>query len=214
MKRIVLWSLAVLVIAGGIFGMVKLGAKNPADQTGSLIDLTSPSDWSKGNKDAKVTLVEYSDFQCPACGAYYPLLKQLNQELGGEMQFVYRHFPLRQIHANAELAARAAEAAGKQGKFWEYHDLLFENQREWSEESGAKNIFVRYAQSLDLDTGRFTNDMDSQEIKEKVAKDYASGIESAVDATPTFFLNEKRIQNPRSYDEFRNVIKEAVKNSS
>ena len=214
MKRIVLWSLATLVIAGGIFGMVKLGAKNPADQTGSLIDLTSSSDWSKGNKEAKIVLVEYSDFQCPACGAYYPLLKQLNQELGGEMQFVYRHFPLRQIHANAELAARAAEAAGRQGKFWEYHDLLFENQREWSEKSGAKNIFVRYAQSLDLDTGRFANDMDSQEAKEKVDKDYESGLKSAVDATPTFFLNGKKIQNPRSYDEFRNVIEEAIKNSS
>jgi protein-disulfide isomerase len=206
--------LAALVIAGGIFGMVKLGAKNPADQTGSLIDLTSSSDWSKGNKEAKIVLVEYSDFQCPACGAYYPLLKQLNQELSGEVQFVYRHFPLRQIHANAELAARAAEAAGRQGKFWEYHDLLFENQREWSEESRARDIFVRYAQSLDLDTGRFTNDMDSQEIKEKVDKDYASGVRSAVDATPTFFLNGKRIQNPRSYEEFRSVIEEAVKNSS
>lgn len=213
MKRIILWSLAILVVAGSVVGMVKLGAKNPASQTGSLVDLASTADWSKGNKEAKVVLVEYGDFQCPACGAYYPLLKQLSQELGGEMQFVYRHFPLRQIHINAELAAWAAEAAGRQGKFWEMHDLLFENQREWSEEPRANNLFIRYAESIGLDAERFANDMDSREIKGEVEKDYESGVKSAVDATPTFFLNGRKIQ-PRSYDEFRNVIEEAVKSGS
>ena len=119
-KRAGLWILAVFVIGGVIFGMIKLAGNSPtANQpSGGETAPISTSDQVKGNGDAKITLIEYSDFQCPACGAYYPMIKKLNEEFGSQMQFAYRNFPLKQIHDNAEPAAYAAEAAGKQGKFW------------------------------------------------------------------------------------------------
>ena len=209
-KRIALWSFTALIISVAVFGLIKLGTSTPPNQTALLVNAISSSDWRKGTQEAKVVLVEYSDFQCPACGSYFPLVKRLNQEFAERLQFAYRHFPLRQIHTNAELAARAAEAAGRQGKFWEMHDMLFENQNSWSSQRSAKDTFLSYAQSLQLDIGRFEGDLNSEEVKEKVENDYQSGIQSGVNATPTFFLNGQKIQNPRSYDEFRNIIEQAV----
>lgn len=209
-KRITLWSFAILLVGGAVFGLIKLGSNASSNQTTSLINSVSPSDWSKGAEGAKVGLLEYSDFQCPACGTYYTFIKQLNEKLTEKIQFTYRHFPLKQIHANAELAARAAEAAGRQSKFWEMHDMLFENQSSWSNQRNAKDTFVSYAQSLQLDIGQFENDLNSKEVKEKVESNYQSGIQSGVNATPTFFLNGQKIQNPRSYDEFRNIIEQAI----
>lgn len=205
-KRVALWSFVALFVGGAVFGLIKLGTNTSSNQTASLISSISPSDWSKGNAEAKVVLVEYSDFQCPACGTYYSLVKQLNKEFVEKIQFAYRHFPLKQIHLNAELAARAAEAAGRQDKFWEMHDLIFEKQNEWSNLRNAKDSFARYAQLLNLDVERFNKDLDSKEIKEKVEGDYQSGIRSVVNSTPTFFLNDIKLQNPRSYEDFRNLI--------
>lgn len=208
-----------LIIASGvlltIFVIIKLaGSKPPADKTSgqstSSVNIISSSDRVLGNKDAKVTLVEYSDFQCPACGAYYPIVKQLNLELAGRIQFVYRHFPLRQTHANANLAALSAEAAGKQNKFWEMHDMIFENQNKWSGEKNAKDLFVEYAQKLNLDIEKFKIDLDSDEVQEKVTNDYQSGIRLGVNATPTFFLNGTKLQNPASYEAFKKLLEEAI----
>lgn len=208
-----------LIIAFGvlltIFVIIKLaGSKPPADKTSgqstSSVNIISSSDRVLGNKDAKVTLVEYSDFQCPACGAYYPIVKQLNLEFAGRIQFVYRHFPLTQIHANANLAALSAEAAGKQNKFWEMHDIIFENQSKWSGEKNAKDLFVEYAQKLNLDVEKFKNDLDSDEVQEKAANDYQSGIRLGVNATPTFFLNGTKLQNPVSYEIFKKLLEEAI----
>lgn len=209
-KRVALWFFVTLFVGGAVFGLIKLGNNPSPNQTASLIGSVSPSDWSKGNKEAKTVLVEYSDFQCPACGTYYPFVKQLNQELADKIQFAYRHFPLKQIHANAEIAARAAEAAGKQGKFWEMHDMLFENQSSWSNQRNAKDVFVSYAQSLQLDIERFENYLNSKEVKERVENNYQSGIQSGVNSTPTFFLNGQKIQNPRSYEDFRNIIQREI----
>jgi len=185
-----------------------------ADHAVPLVASVFQNDWVKGNKDAKVKLVEYSDFQCPACGAYYPLVKQLTEEFGDQVEFTYRHFPLSQIHANADLAARAAESAGRQGKFWEMHDKLFENQQTWSELKNPQKVFVDYAGSLGMASEQLEQDIDSKEVKEKVKADYKSGIDSRVNGTPTFFLNGKKLANPKNYGEFRNFITaelEAVK---
>lgn len=208
-----------LVLAFSVFVVILIviklaGSKPPADKTSgqstSSVNIISSSDRVLGNKDAKVTLVEYSDFQCPACGAYYPIVKQLNLEFAGRIQFVYRHFPLTQIHANANLAALSAEAAGKQNKFWEMHDIIFENQSKWSGEKNAKDLFVEYAQKLNLDVEKFKNDLDSDEVQEKVANDYQSGIRLGVNATPTFFLNGTKLQNPASYEAFKKLLEEAI----
>lgn len=164
----------------------------------------------KGNENANVVLTEYSDLQCPACGAYYPLVKQIVEDFGDKISFEYRHFPLRSIHANAEAAAIATEAAGLQGKFWEMHDILFERQKEWSGKRG-KDIFNVYAKEIGLDVLKFENDMKFNEIiKNKVNSDYKSGIDLGVGGTPTFFLNGEKVQNPRSYEEFRSVIQQFI----
>ncbi|MDP3973686.1 MAG: thioredoxin domain-containing protein [Candidatus Daviesbacteria bacterium] len=213
-KAIKIGILAVLGLFIVIFSVIKLANSAPSDKTSDQIsqpvNVVSSSDWVKGSKDAKVTLVEYSDFQCPACGAYYPVVKQLNQEFGDKIQFVYRHFPLRQIHINAEFAARAAEAAGIQNNFWQMHDMLFEKQKNWSGEKNVGDIFIEYARLLNLDVERFKNDLDLKEIKDRIEDSYQSGIRFRVNATPTFFLNDKKLQNPKSYEEFKKIIEEAI----
>lgn len=175
----------------------------------SLINLTiNSNDHIKGNREAKVVLIEYSDFQCPACASYYPIIKQLSQEFNNNAMFVYRHFPL-SYHQNAFLAASAAEAAGKQGKFWEMHDQIFENQKEWSDQKNAKDNFIKYAQNLKLNIEQFQNDIEVKEIKDKVMADYESGIKAKVNATPTFFLNNEKVQ-VRSYEEFKKLIETKI----
>lgn len=205
-RRVVLWGGVVLVLGGAVFGVVKFVASPSGNNlTASALDAMSQNDWWQGSKDSKAILVEYSDFQCPACAAYHPLVNQLNQELGDKILFIYRHFTLPQ-HKNAVPAAKAAEAAGKQGKFWEMHGMIFENQKVWSNQIDAESIFIKYAESLSLDLEKFKEDLNSKGVKNKVESDYQSGIKAGVNYTPTFFLNGKKIQNPRSYEEFKNAV--------
>lgn len=207
-NRMVMWGIAVIVLAGSVFGVVKLATQASSDDilAGLTVERASDIDQVKGNSTSSVTLIEYSDFECPACGSYYPILKQINEEFGDRIQFVYRHFPLSHIHRKAELAARAAEAAGRQDKFWEMHDKIFEGQSEWAGKGNADEIFIGYAESLNLDIEKFKSDWDLQEIKDKVNRDRQSGVRAGVNGTPSFFLNGERIQNPRGYEEFKNII--------
>ncbi|MEK7590144.1 MAG: thioredoxin domain-containing protein [Patescibacteria group bacterium] len=214
MRRLAMWSFVVFVVGGTIFGMAQLANSPSLKQPALLLDAVSATDWMKGGKEAKIILVEYSDFQCPACAAYYPFVKQLTQDFGDKLQIVYRHFPLRQIHKNADASAYAAEAAGRQGKFWEMHDMIFDNQSEWANKYSVEETFVNYATALGLDIEKFKSDIDSKEVKDKVENDYLSGIRSNVNATPTFFLNGKKILNPRSYDEFKTIINQAGDSAS
>lgn len=163
---------------------------NSNQQPAESIIAIEAADQVKGNKDAKVILVEYSDFQCPACASFYPIVKKMSQEFSEKIAFVYRHFPLTQ-HKNAKPAAYAAEAAGKQGKFWEMHDIIFENQNNWSQEKNAKDLFIKYAQDLGLDIEKFKSDFDSKEISDKIENDYKGGLALKVNGTPSFFLNGK-----------------------
>lgn len=212
------WALGIatlLIIVFGVYWLVKQNSKYSSNSTFYSVKSATASDWVKGNKQAKIVLIEYSDFQCPACASYYPIVKQLAEESSQSAQFVYRHFPLSTIHANADLAARAAEAAGRQDKFWQMHDKLFENQTEWANERNPVDTFAKYAEELNLDINKFRNDLDLQEIKEKVRKDIRSGEVAEVNATPTFFVNGKKIQSPRSYEEFLKKIEEEInKNES
>lgn len=211
LKRIALWVAVIAGINAFVFGMIKLVDNYSPGQlvNGSISD----SDWVKGNRNAEVILVEYSDFQCSACANYVPIIEQLVQEFGEELGFIYRHFPLKQNHRNAELAAWAAEAAGKQGKFWEMYSLIFENQNEWSL-GNAEKIFTGYAESLELNIEKFKKDINSKEIKEKVENDYQGGLRSGINSTPTFFLNGTKIRNPRNYGEFQNIISRVLAENS
>ncbi len=155
---------------------------------------------------AKLTLVEFGDFQCPACGLYHPLIKQLMQDMAGKINFVFRNFPLNQ-HANANISSYAAEAAGLQGKFWQMHDLLYETQKNWSDSNNAKEIFIGYAKTLGLNIEQFNKDIDSQAVKDKVKSDLNDGGLVKLTATPTYYLNGTKIENmPPSYDELKKLF--------
>lgn len=214
-KSLVIWlvgiGVLILVVIGVAFAASRKDDKGKdvaQKQQGSVTVL--PSDHSKGNQNAKITLIEYSDFQCPACGVYYPLVKQVYLDYKDSLILVSRNFPLKQLHKNAENAAHAAEAAAQQGKFWEMHDLLFERQKEWSDQADVKKIFVQYAKELKLDSQKFENDFSSREVQKKIDADYESGMKAGVNATPSFFLNGKKIDVPRDYQEFRQIIEDAL----
>ena len=137
-----------------------------------------------GNPIAPLELVEYGDYSCPYCGRAYPIVKDIQQQLGSDIKFVFRNFPLSKIHPHAFSAAVATEAAGLQGRFWEMHDIIFENQKTLD----AENILL-FAAKLGLDIERFKNDLQQKSLIEKVEKDFESGIRSGTNRTPTFFIN-------------------------
>lgn len=168
-------------------------------------------DHVRGTPGAKVTLVEFADFQCPACGAYEPLVRKVMEDNAGTVQLVFRHFPLMQIHQNALLASKAAEAAGVQGKFWEMHDILFENQTEWSTALNARDFITGYAGKIGLDAKKFAEDLNNKSLEDKILAELKEGTNIGVQGTPTFFLNGKQIKNPSSPEEFNALIKEAAK---
>ena len=204
-EKIILGLIIFLIIVGFIFAAIKFSGDSTPSQT-LPIDAIVSSDRIKGNPIAKVILIEYSDFQCPACAVYAPIVKQIAEDFQDKAVFAYRHFPLSQ-HKNAKLAALVSEAAGQQEKFWEMHDKIFENQKEWAENSSqkAEEIFIKLAEELKLDIDKFKNDLKSKELKEKIDNDLNSGIKVNVNSTPTFFLNAEKIQ-PGSYEEFKQVI--------
>ena len=155
---------------------------------GTLIPPVSDErDHVQGSASAPITLVEYGDYQCPYCGMAYPIVKSLQQALGNQMRFVFRNFPLRDSHPNAEHAAEAAESAGAQGGFWEMHDTLYENQ-EHLEDSDL----LGYAKELGLDTTQVARDLEDGTYAKRVREDFRSGVKSGVNGTPTFFVNGAR----------------------
>lgn len=202
------WIAGVVIV---LVGLMFLAAKG-----GSTIDppfevgVVHPLDYTKGNASSTVVITEYSDFQCPACRSYYLIVKQLAVEFGDRAIFVYRDFPLVQIHPNAEFASRVARAAGKQGKFWEMHDLLFEKQTEWGSTADIRPLFQSYAELLGLDIEQFNLDWNSDEIKNIVRASRSHATRIGLLGTPSFFINGEQIQNPSSYEEFRSKIQAAL----
>lgn len=163
-----------------------------------------------GPRDSAVVLVEYFDFECPACGAYAPVVSQLKQEYGDRVAFVSRNFPLAQ-HVNAVPAALAAEAGANQGKYELMHDLLFARQQEWSgKTSPTPEVFDGYAQELGLDMERYRADVASAETKARIDRDFEQGQQIGVNSTPTFFLNGSKLRNPTSIDAFRQILDAAL----
>jgi len=161
---------------------------------GSRLTLpVSERDHIKGSSAAQVTLVEYGDYECPHCGLAYPIVKELQQRLGAKLRFVFRNFPLTTVHPHAESAAESAEAAGAQGKFWEMHDQLFENQEALEDED-----LVGYGGLIGLDSSRFIRDLTEHRYEERVREDFLSGVRSGVNGTPSFFLNG--IRHDGSYE--------------
>ena len=155
-----------------------------------LRPIVSEKDHIQGNNEASIVLVEYGDYQCPYCGKAYPIVKRMQEKLGNQLQFVFRNFPLAKIHPEATMAAVATEAAALQGKYWEMHDIIFENQDQLDKDS-----LLDYARGLGLDTRQFKKDIENPALWEKVEADFESGIRSGVNATPTFFINGEKYNN-------------------
>ena len=157
---------------------------------GRLHPPVSTRDHVTGPADARVTLVEYGDYECLSCGEAYPVLKAVRQRLGEQVRVVFRNFPLLETHPHARLAAYAAEAAALQGHFWEMHDLLYENQ-----EALEPDDLIGYAELLKLDLERFDGDVGSRAVAERVRSDLLGGVRGGVNGTPTFFINGQRYED-------------------
>ena len=154
---------------------------------GSLSLPVTERDHAQGSAEAPLTLVEYGDYECPHCGRAYPIVKEVQRRLGPKLRFVFRNFPLAEMHPHAQHAAEAAEAAAAQECFWEMHDALFEHQRSLDDRH-----LVQYAQTLGLDPQRFQQDLTSHTYAGRVREDFRSGVKSGVNGTPTFFINGVR----------------------
>ncbi|MDG5767452.1 thioredoxin domain-containing protein [Balneolales bacterium ANBcel1] len=212
-KRYVLWGGLVGVMLVVALVMVRLAdqetenAVTAGNATSEHADLLEPreDDWIKGNPDADVVVVKYSDFQCPACRFYASMDDRLSRDLEEDVLFVYRHFPLQNFRYSM-LASRFAEAAGKQGEFWRMHDLIYINQQRWARSDDGADMFMQFAESLELDMDQFRDDLDDPEIRERIEAQYESGQRLGVRSVPSLFINGEPIENPRSMEDYRSLI--------
>ncbi|TDW43378.1 thioredoxin-like protein [Flavobacterium sp. 270] len=153
----------------------------------SLKQAVSSTDHTQGKKDAEIVIVEYGDYQCPYCGAAYPVLKEIMNRYGDQVQFVFRNFPLSEMHQYARPAAIAAEAAALQGKFWEMHDAIYENQEYLNEK-----FLFELAEKIGLNRSKFIKDIKNAALEEKIDSDFESGVLSGVNGTPSLFVNGRK----------------------
>jgi protein-disulfide isomerase len=167
-------------------------------------------DHATGPSEAPITLVEYGDYECPYCGMAYPIVKAAQRELGSGLRFVFRNFPLAEMHVHARHAAQAAEAASAQGRFWEMHDMIFEHQHALEDAD-----LVRYAELLELDADRIARELEAGTYAKRVRDDFRSGVRSGVNGTPTFFVNGARYDGSWADEEaFIRALRDAARQGS
>lgn len=200
---------AVLVLLGGaalfIFGNPQpKEAGKPVDNQSLIRENTHMT----GKREAKVTVVEFGDFQCPGCAYADPILKQVveNYKDNPDFNFVFRNFPLSSIHPNAQVAAEAAEAAGEQGKYWEMHYRLYETQDSWSSSADPKASFINFARELGLDVSKFESALNQGLFREIVKTDLADGEAVGVNSTPTFFVNGVKQTEIPTFEQWKTMI--------
>ena len=210
MSKRFLIVLAVVILGFG--GLYLVGKSNKAAAPGSTSSSNAqPTTHLFGSGKKNVTLIEYGDYQCPACGAYYPLVKAVVEKYKDDIYLQFRNYPLVTIHQNAFAGSRAAEAADMQGKYWEMHDLLYEQQRTWSASNSPKTYFDQYATELKLDLKKFDDDYSSSTVNDRIAADIKEGQKIGADSTPTFVLDGKKLdQNPKDQASFEKLITDAI----
>lgn len=196
----IIFAAIVVVLFGGL---IFFSNKNQIDVSNvnlrDILPATNQSgdiaDHVSGNTKSKVVLVEYGDYQCPYCGQAYPTIKALTDKYKDQLAFVFRNYPITNLHPNAKAAAAAAEAAGLQGKYWEMHDKLYTSQNEWSDlsTSDRTEAFASYARGLGLDVDKFKSDMGSDAVNQKINFDLALGKKAKVSGTPTYVLDGKTV---------------------
>lgn len=162
------------------------------------------NDHSEGPENAEITLVEYGDYECPFCGGAYPIIKQVQKHFGDRLRFVFRNFPLGELHPNAIAAAETAEFAAVNGKFWPMHDLLFENQIRF-----GKELFLALARELKLAPESLDKALEDRTFEERVRRDFSGGVRSGVNGTPTFFINGRRHDGPPDLEVLTAAIERA-----
>jgi len=164
-------------------------------------------DHIQGSPDAKVTLLEYGDYQCPYCGEAYGTVKKVQEKFGSDLRFVFRNFPLTEVHPRAQFGAEMAESAANQGKFWEMHDYLYEHQSYLSNEE----LFLQYAESkLGIDAQRIRKEITTHEHLPRIREDFMSGVRSGVNGTPTFFINDFRHNGDYQFETLVSAIEKAL----
>ena len=208
MMKIVYMGLAAIIIAAVLISVLR-GVVQPT----ASVDEVVVTDHVKGNPDAPITIVEYSDFQCPACEVQYKSIKEVWAPIKSSVRFVYRHFPLTNIHPHALTAAYYSEAAAMQGKFWEMHDMLFDNQNRWTGVKDIKPVFDGYVKQLGLDTEKFAVDLKSDAVKSKVAADMQSAKKAQASSTPSMYLNGELMTGVREADKLKAAIRAAKSGS-
>lgn len=210
-KKFALWTgvaLIFLIVIGVLFAAIS----GPTASTTSNIAIApvSSRDISTGNPKAKVTLIEYADFQCPACAVYHPVVDQLLNIYKNKLFYVYRIFPLEQAHQNALVSAQAAYAAYQQGAFFSYGDLLFAKQNDWATLPDPTTVFLSYAQNLKLNVTKFKTDLNSSATRKYVKDSENEALNEGISSTPSFFINGKLIQNPDNLADFQKLINAAL----
>lgn len=217
-NRFFITLLVIMAVAIGGFAFAK--QKNNPAQSGNNIQ---PSQHVKGAGKAGVVLIEYGDLQCSACWRYEPLIKEVFEKYKDQITFQFRNFPLTQLHPNAFAAHRAVEAAAKQGKFWEMHDILYDRAHqfdsggriidiEWTASTNPVPFFESYAKQLGLNIDQFKQDMASQEVNDLINADIREAQKLSATGTPTFVLDGKKLeQSPGTLDEFSKLIDDAIK---
>jgi protein-disulfide isomerase len=203
MKQIII---AVLVVIGIIVGATLISGKDEATVG------AESNNWY-GVEEGIITVTEYADFQCPACASFYPIVSQVKEQFKDQVRFEFKHFPLVQIHPNATAAHRAAQAAAAQGKFWEMHDLLFQQLQAWNQSTNPTSVFEGYAQQLNLDMEKYKTDSQSSETLAVINADIDAGKKINVTGTPTFFIDGKLVEDAASIgtvEGFSNAIQEAI----
>ena len=209
MKRqgLILGIIALVIIGIGV--SLAISSKPDSKQPGQTVDsqsLIRSSSQMTGKPDAKVQLIEFGDFQCPACAYAEPILEKVIEEYKDKnFNFVFRNFPLSQ-HKNAMIAAESAESAAKQGKYWEYHNKLYASQQEWSEAQNARDFFEQYAKDLGLNMDEFNTDLDKHNLKLLIDQDIQDGTAIGVNSTPTLYLNGQKLDKIYTFEEFKSAI--------
>lgn len=203
----------ILIFGFLVFGLEHLASQDETTQTSST-QTTDADTKVQGNKNAAVTLLTYSDFQCPACATYEPLIQKLHEEFPDTLKIVYRYFPLTTIHKNAMISAKAAEAAHRQGKFWEMHDQLFGHQEDWAKLEDPTAKFQEYATTAGLNIDQFNTDMKDSSIGDAVKSDQKMGTAANIPGTPTFFLNGTKLAGPQNYEEFKKLVTDELAKST
>ncbi len=210
----ILTAIGVLTIAIVLIAAFTIGNK-PTQQQKTLADtekkilLNNHTHLIK-SPNAKVTIVEFGDFQCPACGAAYSQVKRIKDDYKGKINFAFREFPLN-VHPNAYTAALATEAAGSQGKFWEMHDKLYENQNEWSEKKDPLDTFAKYAKDIGINIDKFKSDIKNKTYDKWIQTDINDGNRLGISATPTFYINGEEHAGVLLYDDFKVKIERELK---